>query len=270
MPDLTDFDTQVLQRSREVPVVVDFWAPWCGPCQMIGPILDKLAGEAADRWDLVKVNTEEHQELSARYEIRSIPCLKLFRDGEAIDEILGAFPEPAILQWIEGHLPSPHAGDIATAEEAIARGHAAEAAAILEKVLAEEPENEHVLFLLAQTRLATNPEEVDALIRRIPGHSEFWDRAEGLRELVRLVALENTPAKLPDTDARDAFLTVLRQLRESQFKPALEGLAAILESDRTYRESVAAEACRANFTFLGPRHPVSEEFQRRISSLLFA
>ena len=84
-----NFD-QVLARSHDKPVLVDFWAPWCGPCRVLGPTLEKLAGEQSDRWELVKVNTEEDQELAHKYNIRSIPNVKLFHKGEEVAEFVGA------------------------------------------------------------------------------------------------------------------------------------------------------------------------------------
>jgi thioredoxin len=100
-----DFETQVLQRSKQRPVLVDFWAPWCAPCRTLGPVLEKMAAQANSRWELVKVNTEENQELAAAYNIASIPAVKLFVNGEVVDEFVGALPEREIRRFIEKPLP---------------------------------------------------------------------------------------------------------------------------------------------------------------------
>lgn len=104
-----DFQKQVLERSHEVPVVVDFWAPWCGPCQMLGPTIEKLASEADGRWELVKVNTEINTQTAQEWGIRGIPNVKFFSKGKVASEFSGAMPEATLRRWIEDHLPRPEA-----------------------------------------------------------------------------------------------------------------------------------------------------------------
>jgi len=103
--DVTDFETQVLARSREVPVLCDFWAPWCGPCVMFAPLLDKLAANAGGRWELAKLNVEEHQQVAARFRISGIPAIKLFHNGTAIAESTGMMDEPRLRAWLKTNLP---------------------------------------------------------------------------------------------------------------------------------------------------------------------
>ncbi|MEE9167674.1 MAG: thioredoxin [Candidatus Neomarinimicrobiota bacterium] len=106
MRDQIDFQKDVIDTSRVTPVVVDFWAPWCGPCRILGPTLEKLAQEAADAWRLEKVNTDVQPDIAARYGIRGIPTVKLFIDGEVASEFVGAIPGEQVIKWLQENIPT--------------------------------------------------------------------------------------------------------------------------------------------------------------------
>ena len=119
---MIDFQADVLEKSHETPVVVDFWAPWCGPCRVLGPVIESVAEDQVGKWNLVKLNTEEQPEIAAQYQIRSIPNVKLFYRGEVIAEFLGALPKKAIEKWLADHLPNEKKADLAQLLEEMASG----------------------------------------------------------------------------------------------------------------------------------------------------
>ena len=115
--ELIDFQSDVIEASKTAPVLVEFWAEWCGPCVQLSPTLEKLAKEAGDSWNLLKVNTESQPELAAEYGIRSIPNVKLFVNGEISGEFVGALPEEEIKRWLESNIPDQ--GNVEKIEETI-------------------------------------------------------------------------------------------------------------------------------------------------------
>ncbi|MCD6338980.1 MAG: thioredoxin [Verrucomicrobia bacterium] len=263
--EVSDFENQVIRQSQDRPVVVDFWAPWCAPCRMLGPTLEKLAQEAAGRWILAKVNTEEQPEIAMRYQISGIPAVKLFHRGEVVDEFVGALPEPEVRRWLRKALPSPRGEQLARAEALMNQGVWERAAQELEAVLEAEPDNEKARFLLAQCLLFTRPEQVQEALSGLGADSDYADRAEALRVLAQ--ALQEASS---EEAGGDPFAAKFREgalaLRRGDFAAALDAWIAVIERDKDWSEGKAKEACRAIFQLLGPRHPITEARFRAFSS----
>lgn len=266
--EVNSFEKEVLERSKTVPVLVDFWAPWCAPCRALGPVLERLAGQANGRWELVKVNTEEHQDLAALFEIASIPAVKLFADGKVADEFVGALPEREIRRFLEKALPSPSAGQLAEAKKLLDEGSATRAAELLEKVLAADSGNIEARVLLAQTLLSTEPQRVRAVLEPVGSDSDFSEKANALRTLAELAALADHPAAAPEAKVRERYLEGAAAVKSGNFGRALDAFIDVLGRNKEYLNGGAKEACKAIFQLLGMRHPLVESSFRAFSSAL--
>ncbi len=140
--DATSFAREVLEASAQMPVLVDFWAPWCGPCRMLAPVLDDVAREHAGQLKVVKVNTDEEPQLAQRFQIRGIPAVKLFRDGKVVAEFVGAQPAGAVRAFVKPHLPARVDDPVERAHMLQARGAQAEALTVLREAAAAAPDDD--------------------------------------------------------------------------------------------------------------------------------
>jgi putative thioredoxin len=268
--EITDFDKDVLQRSHQVPVVVDFWAEWCGPCRVLGPIIERLAGQADGRWELAKVDTEAHPDIAERYGITGIPSVKLFVNGEVADEFVGLVPEAAIRRWLDGAIPSPRAAEVAAARAQLERGALAEAMEALRRVLAAEPRNVDALLALAETQLRTEPAAVETTLSGFGDGPEAEERAAALIALAHVAVAAEHPGALAESPAKGPFLQAGRAIRAGDYAAALEALIESLRSHRRFAGGAARDAGRSIFVLLGIHHPISERYHRAFSSIVLA
>ncbi len=147
------FANAVIEKSREIPVLVDFWADWCAPCKMLMPVLAALATEYSGKIQLVKVNTDQESELATEYGVRSLPTVKLFKGGQVVDEFMGVLPERAVREFIERYLDRPADNQIRAAAELAAAGQHDEAIKLLVTALAEDPKYDKTRLALAEEQL---------------------------------------------------------------------------------------------------------------------
>ncbi len=267
--DVKDFQKDVLERSKQIPVLVDFWAEWCGPCRVLGPTLERLAATADGGWQLAKVNTEEMPDVAARYNIRSIPNVKLFVDGTVAAEFVGALPEPMIRQWLQKHVPSKHRHQLRRAEELLLNSKTAEAQPLLEHILAAEPGNHRARVLLAQTYLFTDQQKALSLVRDIAEDSEVFDLAEAIRTFADLFDKANHPEKLPEDGVKQTYLSGIKKLAESDFSDALEAFIEVIRTNRYYDNDGARKACVAIFKILGEDNEITRTYRREFSRALY-
>lgn len=267
--EVSDFTVDVLERSHTIPVLVDFWAAWCGPCRVLGPVLERLAEKASGRWVLAKLDTDKHQRIAAQYGIRSIPAVKLFVGGKVTDEFVGALPERAIEQWLDKALPHPLRGELEKAQELLATGNDGDARAILERVLAASPGDETAVVLLARSLLRAEPAKAAALVRDLDESSPDFLWVEAIRTVARLSEIVNQGGPLPESDVRDQYLAAAQSLSAGKYEDALEGFIGIIREQRYYDDDGGRKACIAIFKMLGDEHPLTLRYRREFSSALY-
>ncbi len=268
--EIQDFEVDVIERSRTVPVVVDFWAAWCGPCKTLGPVLERLAEGAGGRWVLAKVDTDRHQQVAAKYGIRGIPNVKLFIDGAPVQEFTGALPEHAVVQWLNKSLPDPLGGEIAAAERSIANGEVAGGTRLLEQVLEKAPGHERARVVLAEALLESDPVRAQGLVQGIEEDSPHFPVVDAIRMVAGLTGKLAHANDLPEGAMKATYIDGLHALARFDHAAALEKFIAVIRSDRYYDDDGARKACIAIFKMLGEEHAVTRAYRREFSSALYA
>lgn len=275
---LQNFEAEVIELSRQVPVLVDFWAPWCGPCRTLGPMLEKLEAEAGGTWRLAKVNVDENQQLAAHFGVRSIPHVVAFVDGEAVDQFTGVLPESGLREFLERLSPNP--ADLALVEarhrlEAGDRDGAQEAflAALDYDPTADDVRLAYISFLLDGNAIA----EAEAEFARLSPQAAQLDGFAALR--TRIDAMQNVsdmpdagtlnarveanPADLP---ARLDLARVLIARRE--YEGALAQLLEIVRRDRTFEDDAGRKTMLSVFDMLTEQPEIVSRWRRQLATAL--
>lgn len=273
---LDNFEAAVLQPSREVPVVVDFWAPWCQPCQTLKPLLEKLAEEYAGRFLLAKINADENPEISRQFGVRSIPTVKVVFEGHIVDEFTGALPEPELRAFIERIAPSP--GDALREQAAAlaAEGKTEEALACLVHASQVDPHNEAVRLDGVELLLTLDRrEEAEALLA-----SDFVKLAERADALRKRIALADVKIDTAALDARlaanpDDHAARLERSRAcaggGKYREALEDAMEVVRRDRFFEEGAGRKAMLELFALLAgsdANDDLVREYRRALSAAL--
>lgn len=262
--EVSDFNKEVIEASQNQPVLVDFWAPWCGPCRALSPTLEKLVAEADDQWSLVTVNSDNHQDLSLAYEVRGIPAVKLFSGGEVIAEFTGAMPEYAVKQWLDQHLPSESSKSLATVRDFIETGRLSEAVVLLEE-MDTDPD---ARLLLASILTLSDPERAMTLAASVVPNNAEGEVTKAAVETVAGAALRSDK-DLPEGPGRDDFVLALNNLAAGDVVTAIEHLNQVLLKDRYYGDDAARKLGVAVFTLLGNGDPGTRELRRTFDMYLF-
>ncbi len=257
-----DFQKQVIEKSHQTPVLVDFWAPWCGPCRVLGPVLERLAEEQKDRWELVKINTEEEQQLAMQHGIRSIPNVKLFHHGKVVGEFAGAKPKHQIEQWLDEHIPEPFFNELQAILDEPDETTKTER---LRHFVAEYPDNKEAKLALAQQLVFQQPEEAQELVAAIQIDDLEFDSAEDIRILAYLMQL-----KKENGSAASSHLDAARQaLATSDFETAIQRIIDATMADKSYANDLPRLSAIALFRLWGREHPLTQAYRRRFDMVLY-
>jgi len=267
MPELKDFQIDVIEKSFDKPVLVDFWAEWCTPCRMIGPVLEKLAEENKENWELVQVDTDKNQQVSMKYGVRGIPNIKLFRNGEVINEFTGALPEPAIKEWLKKSIPSKFADRIEQAKFLLNIGNISDAKIILEDIHSGDVNNNEVKVLLAKILLFEDQKEAIRLTQNVDGELNNVELAEAIGTLAEF--LNRDTKNLAESEVREKYTCAINDLRKKDFDSALTKFIDVIRTDRTYDDDGSRKACIAIFKYLGEDHETTLNHRRDFGSALY-
>lgn len=266
------FQTEVIERSKTTLVVVDLWAPWCGPCRVIGPVLERLAAEAKGAFVLAKVNVDENQRLAGMFRVQSIPAVKAVLNAQIVDEFLGALPEPQIRAWLERLLPdqggaAAEEDDLLSAAKALELENPAEAAARYRVLLGEEPNNIEALFGLGKLLVLQGEAEGSAALQQIPAGSEFHAAAQAWLALAAFFARADASADGSDSASR--YARAAAAAKQQDYKLAIDELLGIVMRDRAFEEDAARKTLLALFDALGNEHELVAPSRRKLANFLF-
>jgi putative thioredoxin len=279
------FMADVVEASREVPVIVDFWAPWCGPCKTLGPALEAAVKAERGKVRLVKIDVDQNQRIAQQMRIQSIPAVYAFVDGRPVDGFMGALPPGQVKEFVAriAGMGGPAASldeALSAAEAMLAEGAAAEAAQVFAQILQEEPENVRAIAGLARAYvLAGDLDHAGQMLARVPpakandpavlaakAEIELAHQSADAGEVGHLRA-----AVAHDPHSRQArYDLALALVAEKKTEEAVDVLLELFRLDREWNEGAAKTQLFKLFDMLGPKDPVTLKGRRRLSSMIFA
>jgi len=284
---LETFAADVFETSREVPVIVDFWAPWCGPCKQLGPALEKAVTEAKGAVRLVKVNIDENQEIARQLRIQSIPTVYAFKNGQPVDGFMGAIPDSQIKQFVQlligdgGHGGADHAAEVlALADQAFAAGDVAQAAQAYGHVLQDEPGHPKAVAGLARCYLKSGDLERAKNTLGLVRPDDAGD--EAVRAVEAELKLREQAANTGDSEALKTRLAADPNDHQARYdlalaldakadrEAAIETLLELVRRDRKWNEEAARKHLVTLFEAMGPADPRTVAARRKLSSILFS
>jgi putative thioredoxin len=273
-----DFATRVIEQSRRMPVLVDFWAPWCGPCKMLAPLLAKLADEYRGSIALAKVNTDSEPQLAREYGIRALPTVKLFENGRAVDEFMGVLPESGIRAFIERHVEREADKMRRKAEAAFEAGDAEAALRWLSQAAEMEPDNHSVKIATAKVLMrAGSSDEAQAILNSLPVDVGLTAEVKKLRAQLDFARsagqgasyteLEQNVASDPG-DLQARYCLGAHKVMRGEYGGALEQLLEIMRRDRGFGNDAGRKGMLSIFEILGGRGELVNRYRAKMVNML--
>ena len=289
--DQTQFMADVIEASRNVPVIVDFWATWCGPCKTLGPIIEKVVQNAGGAVRLVKIDVDKAPDISAQLQIQSIPTVYAFKDGQPVDGFQGALPESQVQAWVDALIqkhggvvdagPSPIDAALDTADAALAENDIANAGGLYAEILNQDADNKRALAGLIRAYLkAGQTEKARAIVDQASPESQAADDVAGAIAALELAEagsamageIDSLRAKMEadpaDNQARFDFAVAAFATNDAE--AAIDALVEIIRRKRDWNEDAARTELLKVFEALGPTDPQTVAGRRKLSSVLFA
>lgn len=263
-----DFPTEVLERSKQQPVLVDFWAEWCIPCRSLDPILERLAEEAAGVFRLAKLDVDANPRLAQEFGVKGIPAVKAFRNGQVVAEFNGLLPEHKIREFIKALGPSTYDLAVGKANHLLAEGEWESAESAYREVLSENPDHPEALLGLARALLCQGqPAAALPILRNFPV-SKPYTQAEQLAPLAQAMA-EMQNGELPDDELSPLYANALRLVGRGLLPAGMDGLLELLRADKNYRSGEARKAGVGILLLMGEENEQTRQYRKELASLLF-
>lgn len=257
-------EKDILSKSEQVPVLVDFWAPWCGPCKFLGPIVEELAREADGKWVLVKVNTDEQPELMHKYKVQGIPTLKLIHKRQILAEKVGALPKHELRHWLDELLPTPEKERWLQLQEKLSETELSAMYSDLEKFVKEYPMHKEARKLLLRAYVLKTPEEA---IQKLQQWPDLKTDEELVQDLTSIHEFLTSPY---DQNTKvDHYLRIAAEAFQSgEAEKALNHLIDSLLYDKEAYQQLARRVCVALFHHLGESHELTKKYRRKFGMYL--
>ncbi len=276
-----NFDQAVIANSHHKPVLVDFWADWCAPCKAMMPVLAKITEEYQGELLLAKVNCDVEQDIVARFGIRSLPTVVLFKDGQPVDGFAGAQPESAIRALLEPHVqmpPPPAADPLELARALFAEGRYSESEATLKALLGEDNSNAGALILyarclaergeLGEAQTVLDAVKSDAHKAELAGAKAQLTFLRQAKDLPEVADLKTRLAQNAEDDEA-AYQLTIQQLSRQQYEAALDGLLKLFKRNRGYEGGLPHKTLLQVFELLGNDHPLVGTYRRKLFAALY-